>query len=69
MIELTRINGKKFILNCELIKFIESTPDTVITLTQGEKLMVKEDVDSVIRATVSYRKKLSQGPEIVKATE
>ena len=60
MIRLTRLNGKQLIVNCELIKFIEATPDTVITLTQGDKLMVRESVDEVIRATVEYRQMLNQ---------
>jgi flagellar protein FlbD len=62
MIELSRLNGKKFVLNCELIKFIEATPDTVITLTTGDKLMVLEPVDQVIRATVAFRQNLLRGP-------
>jgi len=62
MILLTRINGKEFVLNCELIKMIESTPDTVITLTQGERIMVKEDIDAVIQSAMDYRKKLYQQP-------
>ncbi len=59
MIKLTRLNGKEFVLNCEFIKSIESTPDTVITLTLGDKMMVKETVDEVIRATVEYRQSLN----------
>jgi flagellar protein FlbD len=62
MITVSRLNGKKFVVNCELIKFIEDTPDTVITLTTGEKLMVKESVDEVIRDTVSYRQKIYREP-------
>ncbi len=62
MIRLTRFNGKEFILNCDLIKYIEATPDTVITLTVGEKLMVREDVDAVIRATMTYRQQLYHEP-------
>ena len=62
MIRLTRLGGKQFVLNCELIKFLESTPDTVITLTDGQKLMVLEDVETVIQETVSYRQKLFQNP-------
>lgn len=60
MIRLSRLNGKEFVLNCELIKFIEATPDTVITLITGEKLMVRESVDDVIEATVRYRQKVGQ---------
>ena len=47
-------------MNCEMIKLIEATPDTVITLATGEKMMVKETVDEVIRRTVEFRKRLYQ---------
>jgi len=64
MIWLTRLNGNRFVLNSDLIKSMESTPDTVITLTQGEKLMVKENVDRVIQLTIDYRRKLyEEGPK------
>lgn len=62
MIELSRLNGKQFILNCELIQTIESTPDTLITLRSGEKLMVREPAQEVVRLTVEYRKRLFQEP-------
>jgi flagellar protein FlbD len=62
MIKVSRLNGKEFVLNCELIKFIEATPDTVITLTNGEKIMVREDVDKIIQSTMNYRKRLYQEP-------
>jgi len=55
-----RLNGKQFVVNCELIKFIESTPDTLITLLSGEKLMVKETLEEVLTATMDYRKRLYQ---------
>lgn len=60
MIRVTRLNAKEFIVNCELIKFVESTPDTLITLTTGEKLMVRESVDHVVAETMNYRKRLYQ---------
>jgi flagellar protein FlbD len=62
MIRVSRINGKPFVLNCELIKFIEATPDTLITLTSDEKIMVRESPDDVIRMTMEYRKRLYQEP-------
>ena len=62
MIEVSRLNGKSFIVNCDLIKFVESTPDTIITLTSCEKLMVKESVDEILRRTMEYRKRLLQEP-------
>lgn len=58
MIRLSRLNGKSFVLNCDLIQTLESTPDTVITLRDGEKLMVREPVDEVIRLAVEFRKRL-----------
>ena len=58
MISLTRLNNSAFVLNAELIKFIESTPDTMITLTSGERILVKESADEVIRRAVSYGRML-----------
>jgi flagellar protein FlbD len=60
MIRVTRLNSKEFVVNCELIKTIESTPDTLITLSSGEKLMVKESVEQIIAETMNYRKRLYQ---------
>lgn len=65
MIELTRLNGTKFIVNCDLIKFMESTPDTMITLSSGEKMMVKDPIQDILRKTIDYRKRLYQEPIVV----
>ncbi|OFZ73918.1 MAG: endoflagellar protein [Bdellovibrionales bacterium RIFOXYD1_FULL_44_7] len=67
MIEVSRLNGKRFVMNCELIKYIEATPDTVITLSTGEKLMVKESPQEIIEATMNYRKRLFQEPPAVQS--
>ncbi len=56
MIELTRINGVAFSLNPELIEIIETTPDTVITLTTGRKFIVKESRQEVKNLVLSYKK-------------
>jgi flagellar protein FlbD len=57
MITLHRLNGKEFVLNAEQIKFIESTPDTLITLmTNDEKFMVKESVEQVIQSVINYKR-------------
>ena len=58
MILLKRLNGKEFVLNADLIKFIEATPDTIITLSTGEKFMVKDTVHEVIDAVTQYRQKV-----------
>lgn len=58
MIPLTRLNHQAFVVNADLIKFIESTPDTLITLTSGERILVKEPSDEVIRRVVQYGRML-----------
>ena len=57
MIKLSRLNGKEFYVNCELIEFIESTPDTVISLTSDKKIIVRESIDEVVNKIVQYRQK------------
>ncbi|MCI5566456.1 MAG: flagellar FlbD family protein [Veillonellaceae bacterium] len=65
MIKLTKFNSKtnkkgEFVLNAEIIETIEQTPDTVITLTDGKKLIVEESMDDVVRKTMAYRRALRQ---------
>lgn len=55
MIELTRLNGNKFAVNCDLIKYVEASPDTILTLITGEKLLVTESRDTVEDLTMQYR--------------
>jgi flagellar protein FlbD len=58
MIELTRLNDKKFFLNPHLIETIEETPDTVITLNSGQRYVVRERLDKIVEMTIEYRKRL-----------
>jgi flagellar protein FlbD len=55
MIQLTRLGGEPFILNAELIQYVEGRPDTFITLTTGQRLVVEETMDEVLRRTVVYQ--------------
>ena len=55
MIPLTRLAGEPFILNAELICYVESRPDTFVTLTTGERLVVREPMDEVMRRAVAYQ--------------
>jgi flagellar protein FlbD len=55
---VTRLNGKDFYVNPDMIAFIEETPDTVITLTDSRKLVVGENADTVIERILEYRKKI-----------
>jgi flagellar protein FlbD len=54
MIGLTKLNNQSFVVNADLIKFVEATPDTLLTLTTGERILVKESTDEVIRRVVHY---------------
>ena len=58
MIRVTRLSGGEFVLNAELIKFLEETPDTVVTLLDGEKLLVRESTEEIIRRAVAYRREI-----------
>jgi flagellar protein FlbD len=58
MIKVTRLNNKEFVVNAELVQFIEETPDTVITLVNHEKIVVKEPVDIVIQRIIEYGRSL-----------
>ena len=49
MIQLTRLGGEPFLLNAELIQYVEARPDTFITLTSGQRLVVTEAMDEVLR--------------------
>jgi flagellar protein FlbD len=54
MIVLTRINKERFVVNADLIKFVEEVPDTLITLRDDEKMIVRESADEVIRRIIEY---------------
>lgn len=58
MIKVKRLNDKEFVVNSDLILYIEETPDTVITLTTGQKVVVMESVDDVIEKIVEYKSKI-----------
>lgn len=58
MIKLLKLNGEEFILNCDLIETIEKTPDTIITLTNGKKFLVKDSIETIINKVVIYKQHL-----------
>jgi flagellar protein FlbD len=67
MIELTSLNNTKFYLNSDYFEKIEVTPDTVITLTNGKKFVVKEPPEVIIDRVVEFRKKYTCAlPEVVR---
>lgn len=56
MIRLTRLNGQDIIVNSDLIKFLESNPDTVLTLVSGDKILVQQSADEVIARVIEFRR-------------
>ena len=64
MIELTRYNETKFTLNAEIIEMVEETPDTVITLTTGKKIIVKESRQEVANLVKLYRYEIMSGSRL-----
>ena len=61
MIHLTRINHAPMVLNSELIEHIETTPDTVISLLNGQKFVVQETAEEVIGKVVEFRRRIAGG--------
>ena len=61
MIQLTRLNNTRLAVNCDLIKFVEEAPDTVITLLNGEKLVVRETTAEVIECVRRFRRSVLTG--------
>ncbi|HEY3770401.1 MAG TPA: flagellar FlbD family protein [Candidatus Angelobacter sp.] len=61
MIQLTRLNQKALTVNSDLIKFVENTPDTVITLVSGEKFVVLESAEIIVERVVEFRRRLLDG--------
>jgi flagellar protein FlbD len=61
MIQLTRLNHSRVMINSDLIKFVEQSPDTVITLLNGEKILVQETVPQIIQQVIEFRRHLLAG--------
>jgi flagellar protein FlbD len=59
VIELTRLDGSAVVVNADVIAWLESTPDTVVSLLNGEKLLVRETPRELIDRAVAYRQRLN----------
>ncbi|MHC2067389.1 flagellar FlbD family protein [Bremerella sp. T1] len=57
MIKLTRLGGEAFVLNAELIRYVEANPDTFITLTNGDRIVVQEGTDVVVDRVIEYHQR------------
>lgn len=63
MIQLTRLNGQPIMVNADLIESVEPTPDTVITLVSGNKLIVRDSMDDIERRIVAFKRKIYGPPD------
>ena len=58
MLEVTRLNGQKIVINCDLIEYIDANPDTTISLTTNNRYVVKESVEEVLTRIINYKKEI-----------
>ena len=61
MIQLTRLNSQLLAVNSDLIKFVEQAPDTVVTLLNGEKFLVRETAEQIIQRILQFRRAVLEG--------
>ena len=64
MITLTKLNGNEFVLNAEMIRYVERCPDTLISLMTGETIMVAEPMEEVVRRSIAYQQAKHLLPQI-----
>jgi flagellar protein FlbD len=65
MIHLTRLDGTDVVVNADLIATIERTPDTMLALVTGARLMVREPVEEVVERVVNFRRRSQLGPTVI----
>lgn len=58
MITLTRLDKRVIVLNADLIKTIESTPDTIVTLINGDTMVLRESVEDVVQRAIEYQRQV-----------
>jgi len=62
MIKLTRLDGEEFIVNAELIRFVETRPDTYVTLTTDDRFIVREKAEEVVARSIEYARRIRMVP-------
>jgi len=65
MIKVTRINDSELVVNADLIEFVEASPDTIVTLTTGKRIMVKESIDTIIEMVAEFKRRTAAARETV----
>lgn len=63
MIKVTRFDGNEIVINAELIETVEATPDTVISLTTKNKILVRESVDEIVQKVLTYKQTVHTFPD------
>ena len=69
MVKVTKFSGVEVALNADLIETIEATPDTVIALTNGRKVMVKETVEEIVERVIEYKKRIFENVRVIRTDE
>ena len=66
MVRITRLNSTVLVVNADMIEFLEATPDTIVTLTTGRKVIARESVDEIVDQVIEYKRKcyLQPAPEV-----
>ena len=64
MIKVTRLDGEELVVNSDLIEYVQTTPDTILTLTTGRKIVVRETADEVVERVVAFRQQIHQLPVV-----
>lgn len=64
MIKLTRLDGHPFILNADLIRYVEQRPDTYVTLVTGDRVVVSESMDQVVELAIDYQQRKAMLPSL-----
>jgi flagellar protein FlbD len=62
MIRVTRLDGTSLVVNVDLVQWVEETPDTVLSLASGEKLIVRETPEQIVERALEFRRALQRGP-------
>ena len=64
MINLTRLNGAEIVVNANVVESLEATPDTVLSLTSGQKLAVRETISEVVEKVIRYQRQVHTSPPV-----
>jgi flagellar protein FlbD len=69
VIHVTRLDGTPIVLNCDLVQWVEETPDTVVVLVTGERVLVRESAEVVARRALEFKQAVAAGPAVRAAGE